>query len=109
MIYNIYIKSLQPLQPLFFDILFRFLSLWITEDHCGFVVQYKLLYSHGHFHRNNGQPLMCDMAVIIQDQVSGSGVAGVAFSRHPNTGDPGKIIVAASYDLEKTVSLTSNH
>uniref|UniRef100_A0A2H8TRJ0 Putative phosphoenolpyruvate synthase n=1 Tax=Melanaphis sacchari TaxID=742174 RepID=A0A2H8TRJ0_9HEMI len=53
------------------------------------------------YRKNNGQPLMCDMAVIIQDQVSGSGVAGVAFSRDPNTGDPGKIIIAASYGLEK--------
>ncbi|XP_022162684.1 uncharacterized protein LOC111028371 isoform X1 [Myzus persicae] len=53
------------------------------------------------YRKNNGQPLMCDMAVIIQDQVSGPGVAGVAFSRDPNTGDPGKITVAASYGLEK--------
>lgn len=52
---------------------------------------------------------MCDMAVIIQDQVSGPGVAGVAFSRDPNTGDPGKITVAASYGLEKAVSITSNY
>lgn len=52
---------------------------------------------------------MCDMAVIIQDQVSGPGVAGVAFSRDPNTGDPGKIIMAASYGLEKAVSITSNY
>ncbi|XP_016663303.2 uncharacterized protein LOC100569517 [Acyrthosiphon pisum] len=50
---------------------------------------------------NNGQPLMCDMAVIVQEQVSGPGMAGVAFSRDPNTGDPGKITVAASYGLEK--------
>ncbi|XP_026822720.1 uncharacterized protein LOC113560827 [Rhopalosiphum maidis] len=53
------------------------------------------------YRKNNGQPLMCDMAVIVQDQVSGPGVAGVAFSRDPNTGDPGKITVAASYGLEK--------
>jgi phosphoenolpyruvate synthase/pyruvate phosphate dikinase len=52
---------------------------------------------------------MCDMAVIVQDQVSGPGVAGVAFSRDPNTGDPGKITVAASYGLEKTVDITSNY
>jgi len=49
------------------------------------------------------------MAVIVQDQVSGPGVAGVAFSRDPNTGDPGKITVAASYGLEKTVGITSNY
>jgi len=49
------------------------------------------------------------MAVIVQEQVSGPGVAGVAFSRDPNTGDPGKITIAASYGLEKAVSLTINH
>ncbi|CAI6346497.1 unnamed protein product [Macrosiphum euphorbiae] len=53
------------------------------------------------YRKNNGQPLMCDMAVIVQEQVSGPGVAGVAFSRDPNTGDPGKITLAASYGLEK--------
>ncbi|XP_060861181.1 uncharacterized protein LOC132938394 isoform X3 [Metopolophium dirhodum] len=53
------------------------------------------------YRKNNGQPLMCDMAVIVQEQVSGPGVAGVAFSRDPNTGDPRKITVAASYGLEK--------
>lgn len=48
------------------------------------------------FPRNNGQPLMCNMAVIVQGQVDGQ-VAGVAFTRDPNTGDPDKITIAASY------------
>lgn len=49
-----------------------------------------------HLHRNNGQPLMCDMAVIVQDQVDAR-ISGVAFTRDPNTGDPEKITIAASY------------
>lgn len=57
-------------------------------------------YSSSSFflYRNNGQPLMCNMAVIIQDLVQADrGVAGVAFTRDPNTGDPDKITVAANY------------
>lgn len=42
---------------------------------------------------------MCDMAVIVQEQVTGLGVAGVAFTRDPNTGDPEKITIASSYGL----------
>jgi len=39
---------------------------------------------------------MCHMAVVVQDQVNGR-VAGVAFTRDPNTGDPEKITIAAAY------------
>lgn len=39
---------------------------------------------------------MCDMAVIVQNQVHGQ-VAGIAFTRDPNTGDPNKITIAANY------------
>lgn len=39
------------------------------------------------------------MAVIIQEQVTGQGIAGVAFTRDPNTGDPEKITIASSYGL----------
>lgn len=89
-----------------------FVVLCSVFHHYGRLIIMVLLYSMkyylpDHFRRNNGQPLMCDMAVIIQEQVSGPGVAGVAFSRDPNTGDPGKITVAASYGLEKAVSLTT--
>lgn len=41
---------------------------------------------------------MCYMGVVIQDLVqTARGVAGVAFTRDPNTGDPDKIIIAANY------------
>jgi phosphoenolpyruvate synthase/pyruvate phosphate dikinase len=39
------------------------------------------------------------MAVIVQEQVTGQGVAGVMFTRDPNTGDPEKITIALSYGL----------
>ncbi|VVC45766.1 ATP-grasp fold, subdomain 1,PEP-utilising enzyme, mobile domain,Pyruvate phosphate dikinase [Cinara cedri] len=48
------------------------------------------------YRRNNGQPLMGDMAVVVQVQVNGQ-VAGVAFTRDPNTGDPEKITIAATH------------
>lgn len=51
---------------------------------------------------------MCDMAVIVQEQVTGQGVAGVAFTRDPNTGDPDKITIASSYGLGE-VCHNSNH
>lgn len=41
---------------------------------------------------------MCLMAVIVQDQVN-SQIAGVAFTRDPNTGDPEKITIAACVGL----------
>lgn len=41
---------------------------------------------------------MCLMAVVIQDQVK-SQIAGVAFTRDPNTGDPEKITIAACVGL----------
>ncbi|XP_025408161.1 uncharacterized protein LOC112681979 [Sipha flava] len=55
------------------------------------------------YRKNNGQPLMCVMAVIVQEQVTGQGVAGVMFTRDPNTGDPEKITIALSYGLGESV------
>ncbi|KAG8194956.1 hypothetical protein JTE90_021417 [Oedothorax gibbosus] len=56
-------------------------------------VQYK---------RQNGQPLNCPMAVVVQQMVS-CDVAGVLFTCDPLTGDPTKMSVTANYGLGESV------
>ncbi|KAG8194954.1 hypothetical protein JTE90_021415 [Oedothorax gibbosus] len=54
------------------------------------------------YKRQNGQPLNCPMAVVVQQMVS-CDVAGVLFTCDPLTGDPTKMSVTANYGLGESV------
>ncbi|XP_050419567.1 uncharacterized protein LOC126832726 isoform X2 [Adelges cooleyi] len=55
------------------------------------------------YRKNNGQPLMCDMAVIVQRLVDAES-AGVLFTRDPMTGDPERIVITSCTGLGDDVA-----
>ena len=58
----------------------------------------KIKLTFLHIIRQNGQPVLSKMAVVIQEMVEADS-AGVAFSRNPITGNPEEIILNANFGL----------
>jgi phosphoenolpyruvate synthase/pyruvate phosphate dikinase len=57
-----------------------------------------LTYNHFDGRRQNGQPILTGMAVVIQEMVDAES-AGVMFTRDPVTGNPSRIMITANYGL----------
>lgn len=59
-------------------------------------------YQSVEYRRQNGLPIKVSMGVCIQRMIDAE-AAGVMFTRHPTTGDPSSITIAANYGLGETV------
>lgn len=59
-------------------------------------------FTSAHYRRQNGQPCMSGAAVVIQVLVSPR-AAGVLFTRHPQSGDPSRLLITANYGLGESV------
>ncbi|EFN62458.1 Probable phosphoenolpyruvate synthase [Camponotus floridanus] len=55
-------------------------------------------YQSVEYRRQNGLPIKVSMGVCIQRMIDAE-AAGVMFTRHPTTGDPSSITIAANYGL----------
>ncbi|CAK1544520.1 unnamed protein product [Leptosia nina] len=59
-------------------------------------------FTSAYYRRQNGQPCLCNGAVAVQLLVEPR-VAGVMFTRHPEAGDPSRILITANYGLGESV------
>ncbi|XP_026319467.1 uncharacterized protein LOC113229980 [Hyposmocoma kahamanoa] len=59
-------------------------------------------FTSAHYRRQNGQPCFCGGGVVIQT-LAPARAAGVMFTRHPDVGDPTRLLITANYGLGETV------
>ncbi|RVE54465.1 hypothetical protein evm_000950 [Chilo suppressalis] len=59
-------------------------------------------FTSAYYRRQNGQACICGGGIVVQALVSAR-AAGVMFTRHPNNGDPTKILITANYGLGESV------
>ncbi|XP_038207779.1 putative phosphoenolpyruvate synthase [Zerene cesonia] len=74
------------------DILRSILKCWAS----------MFAFTSAYYRRQNGQPCYCGGAVVVQALVQAR-VAGVMFTRHPDAGDPTRILITANYGLGESV------
>ncbi|VVC95538.1 unnamed protein product, partial [Leptidea sinapis] len=59
-------------------------------------------FTSAYYRRQNGQVCECGGAVVVQALVEPR-AAGVMFTRHPDAGDPSRILITANYGLGESV------
>lgn len=59
-------------------------------------------FTSTYYRRQNGQVCLCGGGVVVQTLVSPR-VAGVMFTRHPDAGDPSRLLITANYGLGESV------
>ncbi|KAL4716558.1 hypothetical protein ACJJTC_010222 [Scirpophaga incertulas] len=59
-------------------------------------------FTSAYYRRQNGQPCICGGGVVVQVMVAPR-AAGVMFTRHPDNGDPSRILITANYGLGESV------
>ncbi|KAL4716575.1 hypothetical protein ACJJTC_010239, partial [Scirpophaga incertulas] len=59
-------------------------------------------FTSAFYRRQNGQPCICGGAVVVQALVAPR-AAGVMFTRHPDAGDPSRLLITANYGLGESV------
>ncbi|KAJ0182691.1 hypothetical protein K1T71_002060 [Dendrolimus kikuchii] len=59
-------------------------------------------FTSSYYRRQNGQPCLCGGGVVVQTLVLPR-VAGVMFTRHPEAGDPSRVLITANYGLGESV------